>query len=200
MAILSWRHIGSGLGALAIGLLFSFSGLSTAAGEGTPSLEKEAYGEYDVKAAYLMNFAKYVTWPEDAFEDDHAPLTVGVVGKNPFGEALKMLAKESELGGRSVEVRHGEDIASLSGCHLLFVPATASEDLLASLNDLAETPILIVGEGPRFAKRGGIISFVIVRSKVKFEINLAAARQRNLSVSSRLLKVADKVHSQERSS
>ena len=146
------------------------------------------YSEYDIKAAFLVNFAKYVEWPEAAFPETDSPFRIGILGANPFGDTLAELAGEQDIGGRKMEVEMADDVNELADCHIVF--AGGSPDLAP----LAEKPVLTVGEQKGFTEQGGVVNFVIVETKVRFEISLKSAKRNDLKVSSRLLKLATKVY------
>ncbi len=143
--------------------------------------------EYKVKAAFLLNFGKYVEWPESALGSD---LGICVFGRDPFGRALDDTLDGRTVASRPVKARRVTDVEELGGCHILFVSRAGEsrlEDIVAAVGD---TPVLIVGEQDRFARDGGMINFIEVDKKVRFEINEAAARRAGLKISSKLLRLA----------
>jgi hypothetical protein len=147
--------------------------------------------EYQVKAAYLANFTKFVEWPPGAITDDD-PIPVCVAGQDPFGPALDAAVNGERVGGHPLVARRIGDMRDLDGCRVLFVPS--NEALIESAVVSAERmPILTVSDAPDFLKRGGMIEFVLASNRVRFEINLAAARTAGLNLSSELLRVATAV-------
>lgn len=154
----------------------------------------QEFSEYDIKAAFLLNFAKFVEWPEEAFPEPDSPVLIGILGTNPFGETLAHLADEQNLDGRAIRIRQSDDIEELTACQVVFASRDDSTGDLPALDALAELPVLTVGEQADFAAEGGVINFVVVKTKVKFEINVKAAERANLKLSSRLLKLAVKVY------
>jgi hypothetical protein len=153
----------------------------------------EQFSEYQVKAAFLINFIKYVEWPDEAFEDNDSPFRLGLLGSDPFGDAFELLAKKQEIGSREILVERADDVLELTECHLVFFRAEALEAYSSDLAKLKDLPLLSVGEQKGFAKQGGVINFLIVGTKVRFEINFKAAQHSKLKLSSRLLKIATKV-------
>ena len=139
--------------------------------------------EYQVKAAYLFNFTKFVDWPADAIAPG-APLTICVAAPNPFGRALEETIRGEVVGGRTLATRVVRDPA---GCHVLFVPDGVSAAPL--LRDARTRPILTVGESEDFLRDGGVINFVMQGGKVRFDISPEAAERAQLRVSSRLLRL-----------
>lgn len=159
--------------------------------------EPPAASEYAVKAEFLHRFAQFVTWPPEAFPPggaapaaDDAPLTVGVLGADPFGSVLDAAMAEARVGGRRFVVRRFRTLAELQPCHILFVPATEEPRLPEVLERLRGTPTLTVGETRRFARQGGVIGFRLVEDRLRFEINASAAERARLKVSSQLLRLA----------
>jgi hypothetical protein len=148
-------------------------------------VQSQATNEYQVKAAFIFNFAKFVDWPSDASGNGGA-LVVGVVGEDPFGGALDQL-NGNTVNGRRLQIkrmRWGDD---LRGCQILFISASEGKHLGKILESIKGTSVLTIGEMPQFNQSGGMIRFVIQDNKVRFEINAAAAGQARLRISSKLL-------------
>lgn len=150
--------------------------------------------EYEIKAAYLYNFARFVEWPSEAFSDSAAAIVFGVLGANPFGGALTRTLAGKDIDGRPVIIAAYRRAAQVDSCHVLFVGRSESEDLGRILQTLQGNPVLTVGEDVDFARRGGIIQFVLRDNKVRFEINLRAATAARLRMSAKLLRLATVVH------
>jgi hypothetical protein len=144
--------------------------------------------EYQVKAAFLLNFTKFVEWPSNAFSDPNAPLVLCVLGRDPFGHTLdEIVTGEVVSGHRLVVHRIGESIEPQS-CHVVFL-AEGTKDVKRTLKSLGEG-VLTVGEGDTFLREGGAIAFVVVDRRVRFDINRLAAEQAGIKLSSKLLSVA----------
>src|SRR5688500_4355735 len=139
--------------------------------------------EYQVKAAYLYNFVKFVEWPPDAAA---GPLTICVAGRNVFGPALEETVRGESVNGRPLQSR--VILQPEEGCHVVFVPRGAAGP--AYLAAARGTPTLTVGEEEGFIGLGGIISFHAEGSTIRFTINPGAARRAGLQISSRLLQLA----------
>jgi hypothetical protein len=140
--------------------------------------------EYQVKAAYLFNFTKFVDWPEEAMPQG-TPLTICVASRSPFGPALEETIRDELVGSRPLTTRVVRDAA---GCHVLFVPEGVTAAPL--LRDARTRPILTVGESDDFLAEGGMVNFVMQDGKVRFEISQDAATGAGLRISSRLLRLA----------
>lgn len=141
--------------------------------------------EYQVKAAFIFNFAKFVDWPGDAFSDGN-DLVVGVVGDDPFGGTLDRL-NGSTANGRRLRIKRLRFGDNLRACHILFISKSEARNLSKILDSLKGTSVLTIGEMPQFNQSGGMIRFVIQNNKVRFEINAAAATQARVRISSKLL-------------
>lgn len=155
--------------------------------------------EYKVKAACLYNFARFVTWPDEAFADEgeaKAPLVFGILGEDPFGPILDATLEEKSVGGRRVVLRRLDPDAGTSTaaaaaeCHVLFV-ARSEADALADLRPhLAKSHTFCVSELDGYAAGGGVARIFIRNGTTAFEINVDEVERRKLLVSSQLLKLA----------
>jgi hypothetical protein len=143
---------------------------------------QEVSQEYQVKAAYLYNFLKYVEWPEPM----NRTFMICVAGQNPFGTVLAGLTSTERVRGNPVktELILGPEPA----CDVVFTPR--SSNIPAYLQAAAGKPVLTVGESPRFIEQGGILNFFLENGKVRFEVNRSAAERVGLRFSSRLLQLA----------
>jgi len=144
----------------------------------------------EIKAAYLLNFARYVEWPPAALGDSGRPLVVCVVESNALEEALRRVAEGRTVSGRPVRVQVVRSSDEPVTCHLAYVDASAHAAARSLLVAWADQPVLTVGEGEEFLEAGGIIGFVMVEQTVRFAINQKAARRAGLRVSSRVLALA----------
>ena len=152
--------------------------------------------KYLVKAAFLYNFAKFTVWPAEAFADPSTPLRLCLLGKDPFQGALDSLAGKT-VRKRKLEIHRLTKTTALGKCHLLFVSASENKRLATILKVLRGMPVLAVGDMPNFAHSGGIINLKTVRNKVRFEINVNAARRAHLKFSSKLLRLAEIVRGRQ---
>jgi hypothetical protein len=155
--------------------------------------DSPAASEAQVKAVFLFNFAKYVEWPAAAFPNATAPITIGVMGTNPFGDNLEHVVEGKAINGRPFVIKHYAADSEVSGCQILFIGHSEASRMGAILAKASALPILTVGEDEAFARNGGIIDFVLKNGNVRLEIDLAAAKKAGLTISSRLLAVADVV-------
>jgi hypothetical protein len=146
--------------------------------------------EYRVKAAYLYQFGKFVEWPAAAFPSPTATLTLCVVGDDPFGPVLDDTVRSKTIAGHAISVVRVSARADLHACHILFLSADQSSALAQIVERTAGSPVLIVGEAPDFARRGGAVNFVLQQNRVLFEVNPRAAARGGLRISSKLLSLA----------
>jgi hypothetical protein len=152
--------------------------------------QAEVLEEYQVKAAFLYQFTKFIEWPAEAFANANAPFSICVAGADPFGNALNQLFQQKTVGQRRLEVRrsaHGED---LQGCQILFISASEHKRFPAILDKVKGSPVVTVSESDRFMQAGGAINFFLSEERVRFDINLEATEGTGLKFSSRLLSVA----------
>jgi hypothetical protein len=141
--------------------------------------------EYRVKAEHLVNFTKFVDWPDAG---DASPLSICVAEVNPFGTALSDLVSGEHVNGRLLQARV---VRQTRGCHVLFIPKRVAHGLY--LRAVEKNGLLTVGETPAFLNDGGIINFVLDQGRIRFEIDQDAAVRANLVISSRLLRLALRV-------
>jgi len=147
--------------------------------------------EQEVKGAFLFNFIKYVKWPESAFTNEAAPFVIGVVGEAAhYQESLPQLVRAEKVRGRSVVIKWLKAGDSPEGCHLVFLPPEENAHAGQWLQAAKGKPILTVGEAENFVAEGGMIRFLVVERKVRFEINVGALEGAGLRSDSRLLALA----------
>jgi hypothetical protein len=161
-----------------------------AASGGCFSAWGQSASEYEVKAAFLYNFAKFVEWPAQSFKGPDDPITICIVGQNPFGHMLEDTVNGKTLEGRAFVVRNVPDVQQAGRCHILFVSSSERKNLQAILAGIRTPGVLTVGETEGFAMNGGVINFKLEDGKVRFEINLHAAAKEGLQIRSHLLSLA----------
>ncbi len=146
--------------------------------------------EYRVKAAFLFNFAKFVDWPSQAFKTTRDPIAICVVGENLFGNAIEEAVNGKTVDGRGFLVRRLSNDQAATGCQILFISSSERSRFHAILGDLKTGGVLTVGEADNFAAEGGIINFKIEAGRVCLQVNVDAADQAKLHISSKLLSLA----------
>jgi hypothetical protein len=145
--------------------------------------------DYQVKAAYLYNFGRFVEWPANATSKGDF-FTVCILGKDPFGAVLdKALAGET-IGGKSVVARRISTPQESGNCQILFLSSTEESRLNKIIEAMEKEAVLTVSDMPEFSEHGGMVQFVVEGKRVRFEVNLTAAQNAGLTLRSELLRVA----------
>src|SRR5262249_18853354 len=153
--------------------------------------------EYEVKAAFIFNFAKFVEWPPQAFSGAESPFTICLAG-DPFAGALDRLIQGKTLDRRRLTIRRVSAGDDVHACQVLYIAPSKSRRAAELLNSVANAPILTIGESKNFIEDGGIIRLVNAGGHIRFQINPDAADRGSLKISSRLLRVADVVRPRRR--
>lgn len=152
------------------------------------SVHSAPASEYQVKAAFLFNFAKFVEWPPNAFRDADTPLVIGVLGHDPFGSYLDDIVRGERVNNRQLIIQRYRNLAEIKACHVLFISRSESDRLDQIVGDLRYRKILIVTDADG-GKGGVIIRFINEGSKIRFKIDVQAAKTANLTISSKLLRL-----------
>lgn len=145
--------------------------------------------EYQVKAAFLYNFAKFVDWPGEAAGAD-GPLVITVFGSDPFGPVLEQTVQGKTVGDRPLVVRRTTRLQDLRPCHVLFISPSEKIRLPEVLRAVGGERVLTVSDMEEFLHLGGIVKFVMEDNRVRFEVNARVARESGVRISSKLLKLA----------
>ena len=152
--------------------------------------------EYRVKAAFLFHFLQFVEWPANAFPDETSPITLCILGDDPFGPVLDQTVGDKTVGNRRIVIRRCQRIEDAGSCHLLFVSRSEIERLPQILARQQGVSSLTVGETDQFVQLCGIINFTVEEGQVRFEINPNAAQRAGVRISSRLLRLAKVVRTE----
>ena len=147
--------------------------------------------EYEVKAAFLNDFAQFVEWPADAFVGVKSPIVIGILGDDPFGDSLGEIVRDENVDNRPVVIKRYQRVQDIKACQILFISQSENKRLEEICAGLKDRSILTVGDFDGFAKRGGMIRFVTEKNKIRFRINVEAAKAANLTISSKLLRLAE---------
>ncbi len=174
----------------------------------------ETSREYQIKAAFLYNFVKFTDWPGESAADSNdpntvdsnEPITIGIIGEDPFGDAFEPV-KDKRVKGRTIVLKRfkgleeskqsNEQIEGVRKCRLLFVCRSQKKQLGQIIDLVKDRPVLTVADMEGFLESGGMINFIMEDNKVRFEVNLAAARHAGLRINSRLLGLAKRVLREE---
>jgi hypothetical protein len=144
--------------------------------------------EYQVKAAFLFNFAKFVAWPAHAFPDANSPYVIGVLGRDPFGSYLDDTVRGEHINNRPLVIRRYHNQTEINNCHVLFISRSESDRLDQIVAALKNRTLLIVTDTDG-GNGGVIIRFVTEGNRIRFKIDAEAAKAANLTISSKLLRL-----------
>lgn len=153
--------------------------------------QNAAPGEYEVKAAFLFNFAKFVEWPADRLTTNSAPIRFGVLGESAkFAADLRKTLEGKTIDTHPVELAFYDSLPANNPPHILFISESERRNFRRILDALKGKPVLTVSDEDGFCEAGGMINFRLDAKKIRFEINQKAAEQHQLRLSSKLLRVA----------
>ncbi len=155
----------------------------------------EPVREYQIKASFLHKFILFVEWPEEFVESTENTIIIGILGKDPFGNAFEPVEGQM-VKGKALVIKRFEDNAShelLRKCHLLFISTSFQGKVKEVLKSLKDHPVLTICESKEFLSSGGMIHIFKMQNRVVFEINKAAAERVNIKFRSKLLRVAVRV-------
>jgi hypothetical protein len=183
----SYRDLRGALLAALAGVCLVVCALSGSGQPTAAAAERAQPSEYEVKAAFLLNFVKFVTWPHSEPNERHEPVSICIAGENPFGETLDLILRGESVDGRRITAVK-LDGRRPSSCSVLFVAKSEREP--AKLLAEAGVRVLTVGEEQSFLDQGGMIAFVVENRRVRFDINQRAVAKTSLRISSRMLAVA----------
>lgn len=150
--------------------------------------------EYAIKAVFLYNLVKYADWPPASpLSDPGTPIVIAVIGDDPFGAALDEAVRDRTVRGRPIVIVRTSDLKALKSVHVAFISASESGRAAELVGILAARSVLTVGDTESTARAGAAVNFIMVQGKVRFDVNQAAAKRRNIELSSQLLKLARNV-------
>ena len=153
--------------------------------------------EYLIKAGFIYNFANLVQWPASSFAQPDSPIVIVILGEDHFGTTLDRALEGKKVNARSFVIKRAHSVSELQRtvgaqkeCQILYVSSSEMSHLGEAIQMLKGVPVLTIGETPGFAKNGGIINLILEDNKVRFEVNVEAAKAADLNISSRLLALA----------
>jgi len=153
--------------------------------------------EYLIKAGFIYNFANLVQLPSSSFAQADSPIVIVILGEDHFGTTLDRALDGKKVNARSFVIKRAKSISELQrtlgpqkDCQILYVSSSEMPHLSDAIQMLKGVPVLTIGETPGFARNGGIINLILEDNKVRFEVNVAAAKDADLNISSRLLALA----------
>ncbi len=170
--------------------------LFTLLSSGLASTQTQTSKEYQIKAVFLFNFTQFVEWPVTAFSEPNAPFVIGILGADPFGPYIDETVRGENLNGHPLVVKRFKTTDEVDLCHIMFVNVSDRDDIKTAFEKVKGQPILTVGDVASFTKQGGMIRFITENNKTRIRINLEAAKGADLTISSKLLKLAEIVETQ----
>ena len=151
--------------------------------------------EYQIKAAFIFNFAKFVEWPREALPPPSLPMVIGILGDNSFGADFQQAFAKKSINDHPLLVKEFRQAADVTNCHILFISSSVlnaweEKERREIMESLGRSNVLIIGDVPGFTEDGGMINFVKENNKIRFQINEPAAKKARLKISSKLLSLA----------
>lgn len=146
--------------------------------------------EFQVKAAFLYNFTRFIDWPPTAFSSANAPFVIAIIGNDPFGDYLAQVIKSESVNNHRIIIKRYNQLKEVTDCHILFISPPATKKTKEILQLTEHRNILTVSDGDNFTNSGGIVSFYKENNKIRFEINISSAKAAQLEISSKLLTLA----------
>ncbi len=153
-------------------------------------LSAQVAAEYQLKAAFIFNFLQFVEWPSQSFPKKDAPILVGILGNDPFGREIDSALKGRNIGEHPIVIRRYANVDKLQSCHVLFISRSERDKVPQIVSRTADKPVFTISDIEDFASRGGVLNFLMEDNKLRFEINLNAAKRGGLQISSKLLRLA----------
>jgi hypothetical protein len=156
---------------------------------GSARTAERAPTEYEVKAAYIFYFAKFVNWPDDAFPDKSAPVSIGVFGDDEFGSLLQSIVKDKTIQAHPISIRALKWPVDPRACHMIYISASELKRAKQITENLQQHSVLTVTEADAGSPARGIMNLFVEGGKVQFEVDMAAAERAHLQISSKLLRM-----------
>jgi hypothetical protein len=179
----SIREIIANVGLVVIA--FSFAAFMT-----SPPQKRAASDETEVKAVFLFNFAQFVEWPASKLPADSA-IVIGVLGRDPFGSYLDETVQNEKINGHPLKIERYTNMRDVGNCHILFINPSRSIRIESVLKTLEGKNILTVSDATEFSKQGGMIHFINEKNRIKLSVNLNSVKESEISISSKLLSLAE---------
>ena len=181
-----------------LGLMIAIVAMLTAStAHDVHSQDVSASSEYLIKAGFIYNFANLVQWPASTFPQPDSPIVIAILGQDHFGTTLDRVLEGKKVNGRPFVIKRLKtvsellkSVAELKDYQILFISSSEMPRLAETIQIVKSIPVLTIGEAPGFAKNGGMINLILEDNRVRFEVNVEAAKEADLNISSRLLALA----------
>lgn len=146
----------------------------------------------EVKSAFLLNFGRFIEWPGVPQKASNR-FYICIVGEDTLGKKFDIMIRDQKVKERTLEIVRLPAHSTTSGCQIVYLNLGTDKETAETILHMKSTPILTVGDGPNFIKAGGIIQLQVEGERVHLKINLKAARNSGLTISSKLLAIAEVV-------
>jgi len=153
--------------------------------------------EYQIKAVFLFNFTQFVQWPAEAFPEENSPMVIGILGDDPFGAFIDETIQGEVMEGHPLVVERYASVDDIRDCHILFISLADKREMRRAVERVKFKPSLTVSDLDGFARLDGMIRFYNEAGRIRLRINLQATGQSNLTISSKLLRLAEIVPQQK---
>lgn len=153
--------------------------------------QAQTVAEYNIKAVFLFNFTRFVEWPSNTLPNPDDPFVIGILGDDPFHSYIDETVAGEKVRGHSIVVRRYQSVNDIKDCQIVFISSNEVEKLPEILPALSGKNILTVSDIKNFAATGGMVGFYAKDNKIKMQVNVLASKNADLSISSKLLQVAD---------
>jgi hypothetical protein len=147
--------------------------------------------EYQIKAVFIFNFTQFVEWPANTFATPQSPLIIGILGQDPFGSYLDETVASEKVNEHPMIIKRFRRVEDVKECHLLFIHSAETAKMPQILSSLKGKSVLTISDASNFIKQGGMIRFFTIDNKIQFQINPEAAKTEGLTISSKLLRLAE---------
>jgi hypothetical protein len=158
---------------------------------GTAANTRAQLSESDVKAAYLLNFARFVEWPARTFAGPEAPFQICLIGDDALGDSLDALTSQ-RVANRALQIRRVDTAEQAARCQILYVGGAVEGRIASLLDALSRSPVLTVASGEEFARRHGMIGLVTRQGRVRMQIHDGRATRAGLALGTRLIEIAER--------
>jgi len=155
------------------------------------SVQADLSREYQLKAAYLLNFARFIYWPEPVISTTES-FNICVIGDNPFADSLDRLS-DKKIKNKSIKVKYSSEYNPKDNCRIVYISKNKEDVFKEVIKKLNNNTVLTVSDVEGFSQQGGMIGFVRIKNKIKFEINIDQSIKSNIKYRSQLLEVAEQL-------
>ena len=147
--------------------------------------------EYQIKAVFLFNFSQFIEWPQYSFANSQSAFVIGILGEDPFGPYLEKTTENEKVNNHSITIQRYKSIDEIGSCHILFIHSNEADKMPQIISALKGRSVLLVGDTPTFIEQGGMVRFYTLNNKIHLQINPEASKAAGMSISSKLLRLAE---------